>query len=74
LPKLPKVTAREAIRALRRDGWQIAHQVGSHAHLMHSTKPGKVTVPVHGGDIRDGTLRSILKQAGLTPDQFRNLL
>jgi predicted RNA binding protein YcfA (HicA-like mRNA interferase family) len=37
-------------------------------------KLGKVTVPMHGGDIKDGTLRSILKQAGLSADQFRNLL
>jgi predicted RNA binding protein YcfA (HicA-like mRNA interferase family) len=74
MPKLPKVTAREAIRALRRDGWQIASQAGSHVHLMHPTKPGKVTVPMRSGDIKDGTLRSVLKQARLTPDQFRALL
>jgi len=74
MPKLPKVTAREAIRALRRDGWQIAHQVGSHVQMTHSIKPGKVSVPMHGGDVKDGTLRSILKQAALTPDQFRALL
>lgn len=74
MPRLPKVTARQAIRALRRDGWQIVHQVGSHVHLVHNTKTGKVTVPMHSGDIKDGTLRSILKQAGIAPDRFRNLL
>jgi len=33
--------------------------------LMHRDKPGKVTVPVHKGDIPKGTLHAILKQAGL---------
>ena len=42
--------------------------------MTHPTKPGKVSVPMHGGDVKDGTLRSILKQAGLTPDRFRALL
>ena len=74
MPKLPAVTAREVLRALRRDGWQITRQTGSHAHLTHATKAGKVTVPIHSGDVKDGTLRSILKQARLTPDQFLDLL
>lgn len=38
---------------------------GSHLQLEHSSKKGKVTVPIHGGDIPIGTLNSILKQAGL---------
>ena len=73
MPRMPTVTAKEAIRALRRDGWQITSQVGNHAHLTHATKPGKVTVAMHGGTIKDGTMNSILKQAGLTADQFREL-
>jgi predicted RNA binding protein YcfA (HicA-like mRNA interferase family) len=74
MPKLPRVTAREAIRVLRRDGWQITSQAGSHAQLTHPSKAGKVTVPMHGGDIKPGTLGGILRQAGLSPDQFRALL
>jgi len=38
---------------------------GSHLQLEHPVKKGKVTVPVHGGDIPKGTLNAILKQAGL---------
>lgn len=38
---------------------------GSHLQLKHSMKPGKVTVPIHSGDIAPGTLNRILKQAGL---------
>jgi predicted RNA binding protein YcfA (HicA-like mRNA interferase family) len=74
MPRMPKVTAKEAIRTLRRDGWQVASQVGSHVHLTHAVKPGKVTVAMHGGTIKDGTMKSILRQAQLTVDQFLELM
>ena len=38
---------------------------GSHLQLVHNVKKGKVTIPIHSGDIKPGTLNSILKQAGL---------
>ncbi len=56
---------RDLLRILREDGWTEKTQKGSHLQLEHSIKSGKVTVPVHGGDIPKGTLNSILKQAGL---------
>ncbi|GHT84438.1 addiction module toxin, HicA family protein [Betaproteobacteria bacterium] len=54
----------EIIRKLEREGWQKAHQVGSHAKFKHPTKPGSVTVPHPRKDIPVGTLRSIYRQAG----------
>lgn len=56
---------RNLLKILREDGWVEKTQKGSHLQLEHSHKKGKVTVPVHGGDIPKGTLNSILKQAGL---------
>ena len=58
---------KEVIKLLRNDGWtEIPNNTkGSHIQLKHPTKPGKVTVPSHSGDIPPGTLNSILKQAGL---------
>lgn len=57
------------IRALVRLGWSVARQSGSHAVL---TRPGRnsVTIPVHPGTLKLGTARAILKQAGLTEEQF----
>lgn len=55
----------ELRRILREDGWFEKEQKGSHLQMIHPTKIGKVTVPVHGGDIPKGTLNAILKQAGL---------
>lgn len=61
------MTVKEVLRMLHDDGWQEipARTKGSHIQLKHPTKPGKVTVPNHGGDIAPGTLNSIMKQAGL---------
>ncbi|MBQ3600232.1 MAG: type II toxin-antitoxin system HicA family toxin [Lachnospiraceae bacterium] len=55
----------ELERILLKDGWYVVKQVGSHRHYKHPTKPGKVTIPIHRGDIDKGTVKSILRQAGL---------
>ncbi len=74
-PRLPRITARELLQALRRAGWEEERQVGSHVRLSHPTKPGLVTVPRHAGAIiKPGTLKSVLQQADLTADQLRELL
>jgi len=56
---------KEMLKLLKEDGWEEKSQKGSHLQLVHTSKPGKVTLPAHGGDIPKGTLNSILKQAGL---------
>jgi len=53
---------------IRDDGWVHVRTTGSHMHFKHPTKPGVVTIPGGGKESRDvapGTLRSILRQAGL---------
>ena len=60
------MTAREILKILRQDGWYDVDQDDSHLQLKHPTKPGKVTVAIHGKkDIPPGTLNKILKQARL---------
>lgn len=57
---------REVIKILEKDGWyKISSNSGSHLQFKHHYKKGKVTVPNHIGDIKIGTLNSILKQSGL---------
>ena len=67
--RLAQVLPHRMLRALVRLGWTVSRQSGSHAVLA---KPGRnpVTVPVHPGTLKLGTARSILKQAGLTEDEF----
>jgi len=64
--------AREVLAKLHRAGFAVKRQSGSHAVLRHPD--GRQTyVAVHPGDIPQGTLRNILKQAGLTMGEFKNL-
>jgi predicted RNA binding protein YcfA (HicA-like mRNA interferase family) len=73
--RLPRITAAQLLRALRRDGWEIVRQSGSHAALKHADKNGRVTVPIHAGVILNPkTLSTILDQAELTVDNLRKLL
>lgn len=56
---------REIEKIILADGWQFKKAKGSHHHYVHPTKPGKVTIPNHPGDLDSQTIKSIMKQAGL---------
>ena len=61
-----RMKAREVIRVLEADGWAEVRVTGSHHHFKHLTRPGLVTVPMHGSaDVKLAVLRSIEKQSGL---------
>ncbi len=71
-PALPVVSGAEAVRALGKAGFKRASQRGSHVKLRHAD--GRVAiVPMHD-ELARGTLRSILRQADVTPDDFLQLL
>jgi predicted RNA binding protein YcfA (HicA-like mRNA interferase family) len=50
---------------VQKDGWHIVRTKGSHHHFKHQKKKGLVTIPHPKKDIPMGTVKSILKQAGL---------
>ena len=59
------MNARQVLTALKAEGWIEARTKGSHLQLKHPSKPGLVTLPMHGArDIKPGTLASIERQAG----------
>lgn len=72
-PRLPAVTARQAIRGLERCGWQLDRVQGSHHVFRHPELPGRVVVPRHGGDLRKGTLNAIIAGSGRTREEFLRL-
>lgn len=76
VPRAPRVTGVEAVRALRRAGWDVDRTRGSHRILVHPERPGAtVTVPIHTGEVlKPKTLSSILDQAGLSVEAFIDLL
>ncbi len=71
MPKLPRVSGAETIRALGRLGFVQVRQRGSHAVLKRLGRDvvGGCVVPLHP-ELATGTLRSILKQAGVTIEEF----
>lgn len=73
--RLPALTARDVIRALERAGFVVSRMSGSDCRLIHGSDPArKVTVPVHSGDLKRGTLRGIVAQAGFTVAEFLEML
>ena len=75
MPRLRRVSAQQAIRALERLGFVQVRQRGSHVMLKKQTPEGDIgcVVPLHD-ELAVGTLRSILRQARLTPDEFMEKL
>jgi len=66
---------RDVVRALQNAGFYIHEQSGSHVQLKHASRPGRVTVPNHQGfDVPKAIVKSIIRQAGLTNDEFAALL
>jgi predicted RNA binding protein YcfA (HicA-like mRNA interferase family) len=45
------MVVKELLKIQKNDGWEVKTQKGSHPQMIHPNKPGKVTVPIHGGDI-----------------------
>lgn len=75
MPRLPRIAAREASRAVERDGWYSIGMIGSHEHFNHPSKAGRVTIPHHGNaTLGPKLILSIINQAGLTVIQFIGLL
>ena len=74
--KLPVVDGRRVVRALTRAGFTTDRIVGSHHVMVFAGHPARtVTVPVHSSrELKPGTLRSIIKQAGLSLEEFKALL
>lgn len=55
----------DLIKKIEADGWYEVRVTGSHHHFKHPTKKGLVTIPHPKKDLPSGTVKSILKQAGL---------
>ena len=71
MPKLPRISSKEAIRSLERLGFEQVRQTGSHVVMKKETEEGKIgcVVPLHQ-ELKVGTLSGILKQAQVTVEEF----
>lgn len=74
MSKLPVVSGRDLCKILKKIGYSIDHQTGSHIILRSENPPyRRLTVPEHK-EIAKGTLRSIIRQSGLTVEEFKKLI
>lgn len=74
MSKLPVVSGKDTLKVFQKIGYQFDHQTGSHMILRLVTPPfRRLTIPNHK-EIAKGTLRSLLREAGMTVEEFTKLL
>ena len=73
MPPLPIISGAEAVRAFGRGGWRVARQRGSHIVMLKQGHVASLSIPQHR-ELAPGTLRSLIRAAGLTVDEFITLL
>jgi len=65
---LPVISGKDLLKVLKRLGYSVRDQKGSYVHLRHPTRP-PLTVPMHD-ELDRGTMKAILRAAGLTPEEL----
>jgi predicted RNA binding protein YcfA (HicA-like mRNA interferase family) len=70
---LGNISGLDAARAFERAGWRIAGQVGSHLVLTKEGVRANLSIPLQK-ELATGTLRALIRAAGMTVDEFRGLL
>lgn len=73
--KLPSTSGQELVKALKRAGFEVVSQRGSHIKIRKIEKDNRITltIPNHK-ELKQGTFRAILKQANISLDQLLKLL
>jgi len=72
--RLPVISGRDAVKAFRKIGYELDHQTGSHMILRRRVYPyRRLTIPDHK-ELAKGTLRAPSREAGLTVEEFNDLL
>lgn len=73
MSKLPVISGQQLVKVLGKVGFQIDRRKGSHMMLYRADPPTTLSVPDHR-ELDRGTLRSLLRQAGVSPEDFVRLL
>ena len=68
-PSLPVLSGREVVRAFESLGWQVARQSGSHVIMVKESEMTTLSIPDHR-EVAKGTLRSLIRAAGVTVSEF----
>jgi predicted RNA binding protein YcfA (HicA-like mRNA interferase family) len=73
MAKLPVCSGTEAVRVFEKTGWKKSRQKGSHISLVKPGNPAVLTVPLHR-ELKPGLLRGLIRIAGMSVDEFVDLL
>jgi len=73
MPPLPVISGSEAVKAFQRAGWHMDRQRGSHVVLLKTGHIASLSVPQHK-ELAPGTLRSLIRTADMTVEEFLRLL
>jgi len=68
-PSLPVLSGREVVRVFESLGWQVARQSGSHVIMIKESEMTTLSIPDHR-EVAKGTLRSLIRAAGITVSEF----
>jgi len=71
--RLGNISGKEAVRAFEKAGWQVVGQVGSHVVMIKPELRVNLSIPQHK-ELSVGTLRALIRNAGLTVEEFLDLL
>jgi predicted RNA binding protein YcfA (HicA-like mRNA interferase family) len=69
MPALPVLSGRKVVRAFENLGWQVARQRGSHIIMVKDGEMATLSIPDHK-EVARGTLRSLIRTAGITVEAF----
>jgi predicted RNA binding protein YcfA (HicA-like mRNA interferase family) len=73
MPSLPVLSGKEVVAVFEKFGWQFIRQSGSHLILVKDGEIATLSIPNHR-EVAKGTLRSLIRTAGLTVNEFVNAI
>lgn len=74
MSRLPSVRPKNLAKIAEKLGFELDRQKGSHAIYLRRNDHRRVVIPMHNKDLKPGTLRGIIADLGVTPEEFVELL
>lgn len=74
MPKLPVVSGIQLVKTMCKLGYQLDHQTGSHIFLRNNCPPCRRLAVLNHREISKGTLRAVIRESGISLDQFKRIL
>lgn len=74
MPKLPAIAPNQLVKIIKKLGFRLDHKTGSHFIFYNPKTKKRVVVSIHSKDLPKGTLMSILKEAGISKEDFAGIV